>query len=74
MTKVLIALNPATTAEKLRAAAAELRQGRIIDLALAQRLERRAEAILRPHLPRWWTEEMFSDTHAPRRQGGGTRP
>ncbi len=41
---------------KLRQAAAELRRHPVVDATLVQRLERYAEAMLRPELPRWWVE------------------
>lgn len=50
---------PLDWAYKLREAAADLRMkaGRSADqLSLAGRLERYAEAILFPQLPRWWTD------------------
>ena len=51
--------NPHDWAYKLREAAADLRMraGRSADqLSLAGRLERYAEAILFPQLPRWWID------------------
>jgi hypothetical protein len=53
-------IDPFRIADELRKAAAELRQNRTADLSLAQRLERRAEAVLFPDLPRWWADEAVS--------------
>lgn len=52
--------DPLEWAAQLRQAAAELRLKASLmpnALSLAGRLERHADAILFPHLPRWWAEQ-----------------
>jgi hypothetical protein len=55
--------DPLVWAAKLRLAAAELRlKANLMPNAasLARRLECHADAILFPHLPRWWAEQSQS--------------
>jgi hypothetical protein len=56
-------LDPRGLAKKLRDAAAELRRRHAPEVSLALRLERRAEAMLSPDLPRWWADDV-ANSHA----------
>jgi hypothetical protein len=51
-------------AGELRKAAAELRQSCVANAGLAQRLERRADAVLFPDLPRWWADDATGSYYA----------
>ncbi len=58
--------DPIVWARKLHEAAIDLRlqAGSAAALNLAQRLERHAQAILFPQLPRWWADSSYDAVQA----------